>query len=175
MQKQSNLKRKTDDDDIIGSETIFEKLKGRTPWIFGKKIRKPKVVYPKVKLPRMDMPLPGKSLIIIIIYVALFLLQAGIVYIVYRNPIAIGANQQGDPVFLYPDLQDAFIIESVVASIFIFLCSLGFIMLYQASKYVYNKKIAIRILVLGIILIIATFFALQAMITIKLGETLFNV
>ena len=48
-------------------------------------------------------------------------------------------------------------------------------MLYQASKYVYNKAIAIRILVVGIILILAAFGALQAMITIKLGQTLFNV
>ena len=175
MQKQTNLKRKTEDEDITGSDTVFEKLRDKTPWIFGKTIRKPKVVYPKVKLPKMDMPLPGKSLAIIIIYIALFLLQTGIVYIIYREPIAIGANQQGDPVLLYPDIHDAFIIESVVASIFIFLCSLGFYMLYQASKYVYNKKIAIRILVIGIILIISTFFALQAMITIKLGETLFNV
>ncbi len=175
MQKQTNLKRKTENDDIIGSETVFEKLRVRTPWIFGKAIRKPKVVYPKVKLPKMDMPLPGKSLAIIIIYVVLFLLQTGIVYIIYRDPIAIGANQQGDPVLLYPDIHDAFIIESIVASIFIFLCSLGFIMLYQASKYVYNKKIAIRILVIGIILILVSFVALQAMITIKLGETLFNV
>ena len=175
MEKETKLKIKTQNDEIIGSETVFEKLRGKTPWIFGKKIRKPKVVYPKVKLPRMDMPLPARSLIIIIVYIVLFLLQTGIVYILYRTPMAIGANQEGDPLILYPDIQDAFIIESVVASIFIFLCSLGFVMLYQASKYVYNKKIAIRILVIGIILIISTFFALQAMISIKLGQPLFNV
>lgn len=175
MEKEPKLKIKTETDDILGSETIFEKLKGRTPWIFGKKIRKPKVIYPKIKLPRMDMPLPARSLVIIIVYIALFLLQTGIVYIAFKDPLAIGANQQGDPVILYPNIQDAFIIESIVASIFIFLCSLGFVMLYQASKYVYNKKIAIRILVIGIILIISTFFALQAMITVKLGESLFNV
>lgn len=173
MEKEPKIKAKTDD--ILGSETIFEKLKGKTPWIFGKKIRKPKLIYPKIKLPRMDMPLPARSLVIIIVYIALFLLQTGIVYIVFKEPLAIGANQQGDPVILYPSIQDAFIIESIVASVFIFLCSLGFVMLYQASKYVYNKKIAIRILVLGILLIISTFFALQAMITVKLGESLFNV
>ncbi|TFG16893.1 MAG: hypothetical protein EU531_05095 [Promethearchaeota archaeon] len=175
MEKETKLKIKTQNDEILGSETVFEKLRGKTPWIFGKKIRKPKVVYPKVKLPRMDMPLPARSLIIIIVYIALFLLQTGIVYILYRTPMAIGANQEGQPIILYPDIQDAFIIESIVASIFIFLCSLGFVMLYQASKYVYNKKIAIRILVIGIILIISTFFALQAMISIKLGNPLFNV
>ena len=175
MEKESKLKIKTETDDILGSETIFEKLKGRTPWIFGKKIRKPKLLYPKIKLPRMDMPLPARSLVIIIVYIALFLLQTGIVYIVFKEPLAIGADTSGNPVILYPSIQDAFIIESIVASVFIFLCSLGFVMLYQASKYVYNKKIAIRILVLGIILIISAFFTLQAMITFKLGGTLFNV
>ncbi|TFF69008.1 MAG: hypothetical protein EU516_01770 [Promethearchaeota archaeon] len=175
MEKETKLKVKTENDEILGSETILEKLRGKTPWIFGKKIRKPKVLYPKMKLPRMDMPMPARSLVIIVVYIALFLLQTGIVYILYRTPLAIGANQDGDPIILYPDIQDAFIIESIVASIFIFLCSLGFVMLYQASKYVYNKKIAIRILVIGIILIVATFFALQAMISIKLGQPLFNV
>lgn len=172
MEKESKLKIKTQNDEILGSETVFEKLKGKTPWIFGKKIKKPKIVYPEVKLPRMDMPLPARSLVIIVVYVALFLLQTGIVYIIYRSPLAIGANQQGDPIIIYPNIQDAFIIESIVASIFIFLCSLGFIMLYQASKYVYNKKIAIRILIIGIVLIIASFFALQAMIAEKLGQSL---
>lgn len=175
MQKDTKLKIKTDNDEILGSETVFEKIKGKTPWIFGHKIRKPKVVYPKVRLPRMDMPMPARSLVIIVVYIALFLLQTGIVYILYRTPLAIGANQEGDPIILYPSIQDAFIIESIVASIFIFLCSLGFVLMYQASKYVYNKKIAIRILVIGILLIVATFFALQAMIQIKLGESLFNV
>ncbi|MEJ2294853.1 MAG: hypothetical protein P8Y23_08790 [Candidatus Lokiarchaeota archaeon] len=174
MEKETKLKIKTEDDEILGSETVFEKLKGKTPWIFGKKVRKPKVIYPEVKLPRMDMPLPARSIVIIVVYIALFLLQTGIVYLLYRQPLAIGANQDGTPVILYPDIQDAFILESIVASIFIFLCSLGFIMLYQASKYVFNKKIAIRILVIGIILIIATFFALQAMIALKQQQTLFN-
>ena len=174
MEKETKLKIKTEDDEILGSETVFEKLKGKTPWIFGKKIRKPKVTYPEVKLPRMDMPLPARSVVIIVVYIALFLLQTGIVYLLYRQPLAIGANQDGTPVILYPSIQDAFILESIVASIFIFLCSLGFIMLYQASKYVFNKKIAIRILVIGIILIVSTFFALQAMISLKQGQTLFN-
>jgi len=84
-------------------------------------------------------------------------------------------SDTGKPMFLYPDINESFIIEGIVASIFIFICSAGFIMLYQASKYVYNKTIAIRILVVGIILIVVAFGALQAMITIKLGENLFNI
>ncbi|MFW9770626.1 MAG: hypothetical protein ACFFBY_10545 [Promethearchaeota archaeon] len=170
MQKQSTPK-----EDVSGSETIFEKIKSKTPWVFGNSLRKPKVNYPQLKLPKMEMPLPGRTLVVIGIYIILFLLQTGIIYIIYREPIAIGANPQGNPVLFYPDISEAFIIESIVASIFIFLCSIGFILLYQASKYVYNKITAIKILIIGIILVISAFVALQAFITIKLGERLFNV
>jgi len=168
-------KRKTAKEEISGSETVFEKIKSKTPWIFGNSLRKPKIAYPQIKLPKMDMPLPGKSLVVIGIYIILFLLQMGIVYIIYREPLAIGADQQGNAVLLYPDLNEAFIMESIVASIFIFLCSIGFLLVYQASKYVYNKKTAVKILVIGHILVIIAFVALQAIITIKLGERLFNV
>jgi len=117
----------------------------------------------------MDLPLPGKSISAIVVYIALFLLQTGIVYLIIRNPPALGTNPQtGDPMFLYPGINDSFIIEGIVASIFIFLCSLGFIFLYQASQYVYNKSIAIRYLVVGIFLILTAFTALQAMIDQKL-------
>lgn len=170
MQKQKITK-----EEISGSETFFEKFRTRTPWIFGNSLRKPKIISPQLKIPKVSAPLPGRSLVVIGIYIVLFLLQMGIVYIIYREPIAIGANQEGEAMLLYPDLNEAFIIESIVASIFLFLCSIGFVLLYQASKYVYNKKTAIKILIIGFILIISAFVALQAIITKKLGEELFNV
>ena len=124
----------------------------------------------------MGIPLPGKSIAVMGIYVILFLLQTGIVYLVFREVPALGSDPQtGAPMFLYPDINESFIIEGVVASIFIFMCSIGFILLYQASKFVYNKSVAVRYLAVGIILILASFITLQAMITIKLGQKLFNV
>ncbi|MFW9948655.1 MAG: hypothetical protein ACFFKA_00845 [Candidatus Thorarchaeota archaeon] len=175
MQEERGNKSKLTKEEVLGSETVFEKIRGKTPWVFGKKLRKPKILFPTLKFSKMDIPLPGKSIAVIGIYIALFLLQTGIVYLIFRDVPALGSDQSGSPIFLYPDLNESFIIEGIVASIFIFLCSIGFILLYQASKYVYNKNIAIRYLVVGIILILAAFGTLQAMITIKLGETLFNV
>ena len=176
MQKERSRKNKLVKEEVIGSETVFEKIKDKTPWVFGKTLRKPKLLFPDIKRPRMDMPLPGKSISAIVVYIALFLLQTGIVYLIIRDPPAMGANPTtGDPMFLYPDINESFIIEGIVASIFIFLCSLGFIFLYLASQYVYNKNIAIRYLIAGILLILIAFVTLQAMITIKLGEKLFNV
>ena len=175
MQEERRNKTKVAKDKVLGSETVFEKIKGRTPWIFGKALRKPKILFPSLKKRRIGIPLPGKSIAVIGVYIILFLLQTGIVYLVFRDVPALGSNQDGSPMFLYPDINESFIIEGVVASIFIFMCSTGFYLLYQASKFVYNKSVAARYLAVGILLILASFITLQAMITIKLGQTLFNV
>ena len=175
MQEERREKSKMTKEDVIGSETVFEKIKGKTPWVFGRSLRKPKILFPGLKTSKMDIPLPGKSIAVIGVYIILFLLQTGIVYLIFREPPALGTDSDGNALFLYPEINESFIIEGIVASIFLFLCSIGFILLYQASKYVYNKDIAIRYLVVGILLILTAFGALQAMITIKLGERLFNV
>jgi len=176
MQEERRNKTKATKNEVLGSETVFEKIKGKTPWIFGKALRKPKIIFPSLKKPRIGIPLPGKSIAVMGVYVILFLLQTGIVYLVFREVPALGSDpQSGSPMFLYPDINESFIIEGVVASIFIFMCSIGFILLYQASKFVYNKSVAVRYLAVGILLILASFITLQAMITIKLGQKLFNV
>ncbi|MBY9008900.1 MAG: hypothetical protein KGD74_03430 [Candidatus Lokiarchaeota archaeon] len=175
MQEERKNKAKAAKNEVLGSETVFEKIRDRTPWVFGKTFRKPKILFPALKKPRMGIPLPGKSIAVIGVYIILFLLQTGIVYLIFREVPALGTNQDGSLMFLYPDLNESFIIEGIVASIFIFLCSIGFVLLYQASKFVYNKSVAVKYLVVGILLILASFITLQAMITIKLGQTLFNV
>jgi len=176
MQEKRRNRSKLAKEEVIGSETVFEKIRGKTPWIFGKTLRKPKILFPVLKTSKMDIPLPGKSVAVIGVYVILFLLQTGIVYLIFRETPALGTDPNTEtPLFLYPNINESFIIEGIVASIFIFLCSIGFILLYQASKFVYNRNIAIRYLVLGIILILTAFATLQAMITIKLGQKLFNV
>ncbi|MFX0138217.1 MAG: hypothetical protein ACFFDN_31540 [Candidatus Hodarchaeota archaeon] len=156
-------------EEIVGSETVLEKIRSRTPWIFGNSLRKPKINFPKLRLPRISFPMPSRSLSVIIILTVLFILQTGIVYLIVREPPALGANQAGDPIFIYDRTHDSFIIESIVASILILFCSMGFIMLYQASKYVYNQKMAIWILVIGISMIIITFILLQYILSVKLG------
>ena len=176
MQEERRNKTKAAKAEVVGSETVLEKIKVRTPWIFGNVFRKPKILSPDLKKIRMGIPLPGKSIAVIGVYIILFLLQTGIVYLVFREVPALGSNpQDGSPLFLYPDINESFIIEGVVASIFIFMCSIGFILLFQASKFVYNKSVAVRYLAVGILLIIASILTLQGMITIKLGEKLFNV
>ena len=169
MQKQPISKEGLEKEEIIGSETVLEKIKGKTPWILGRVLRKPKIIFPKLKTPRISLPMPSRSLSVITIFIVLFVLQTGIAYLVVREPPALGATQKGDPIFILEDLNEAFIIESIVSSILILLCSTGFIFLYQASKYVYNRKMAIWILIIGVITIIITFIGLQYILAVKTG------
>jgi len=163
MQKDTTKK-----EEIIGSETILEKIKSKTPWIFGKSLRKPKINFPKMRRPRISLPMPSRSLGIVTVFIILFVLQTGIVYLLIREPPALGANAAGDPIFIYADINESFIIEGIVASVLIIFCSTGFIFLYQASKFVYNKKMAVSILTIGVIMIIITFILLQYMISVKM-------
>ncbi|MHA2180017.1 MAG: hypothetical protein ACXAAH_01195 [Promethearchaeota archaeon] len=156
-------------EEVIGSETILEKFKSKTPWILGKALRKPKINFPKFRFPQLSLPMPSRALGLMIIFAALFVLQTGIAYLLVREPPALGATQQGDPVFIFSGINEAFIIESIVASILIILSSVGFIFLYQASKYVYNRKMAASILTIGVLTILITFIALQYIVAVKTG------
>lgn len=169
MQKQSVVKDTTKKEDIVGSETIKEKIKRKTPWIFGKSLRKPKIHFPRMKIPKVSLPMPSRSLSIIGILIILFVLQTGVVYLLVRRPPALGANANGDPLFIFKDIHESFILEGIVASILIIFGSMGFIFLYQASKYVYNKKMAVWILTIGVIMIIISFILLQYMLNEKMG------
>ena len=165
MQKDTTKK-----EEIIGSETILEKIKSRTPWIFGKSMRKPKINFPKMRRPRISLPMPSRSLSVIGILIVLFVLQTGIVYLLVREPPALGSTGGNDPtpIFIYLDIGESFIIEGIVASVLIIFCSMGFVLLYQASKYVYNKRMAVSILTIGVLMIIITFILLQYILSVKM-------
>lgn len=169
MQKRPTTKEEHRKEDIIGSETVFEKIRSKTPWILGKTLRKPKIHFPRFKFRGLSLPMPSRSLSVIGIFIILFVLQTGVAYLIVREPPALGATQQGEALFIYNDIHEAFIIESIVASILIILCSTGFIFLYQASKYVYNRRMAAYILSIGVLTIIITFIALQYIIAVKTG------
>ena len=169
MQERPTKKEEYKKEEVIGSETVLEKFKSKTPWILGRALRKPKINFPKFRLPQVSLPMPSRALGLIAVFAILFVLQTGVAYLLVREPPALGALQDGTPIFIFTGVNEAFIIESIVASILIILSSVGFILLYQASKYVYNRKMAATILAIGVITIITTFIALQFIIAVKTG------
>jgi len=170
MSKQERIQRGIEKRDISGSETIGEKIKKHTPWIFGDFLRKPKISFPKIGRRTITVPTPSKTVGIFVIYMLLFILQTGVLYLIYRKPPAVGADAKGEPLFLYPSVHDSFIVEGIVASILIFISSTGFIFIYQASKHSFNRTMALRIMVIIVIMILSSFFALQYLIAVKTGN-----
>lgn len=171
MKNQEKPKKRTIKIEISGSETLLEKIKRKTPWIFGTWIRKPKIIFPKLRFRKLHLPLPPKSLSYITIFIILFLLQTGIVYLILREPPALGADPENNPVFIWPQtIHEAFIIESIVASILMFLASSGFFLLYHASKHIYNKKFADWIIIIAILMISIAFGLLQLMLRAKIPK-----
>ena len=152
-----------------GSETVKEKIAQKIPWLFGDSLRKPKLRFPAVRMKSVNLPTPSRNLALIAIYAFLFVLQLGVIYIIYREPISLGAKSDGSAMWIYPSLHDSFIIEAIAASILIFLCSAGFMTLYQSLKYSYDKTFAWRLLLLGAVLVLIGFVALQYMLGVKQG------
>jgi len=175
LQKQEKPKERNIKIEISGSDTLLETIKRKTPWIFGTRIRKPKIIFPKLRIRKLRLPSPPKSLSLITIFIILFLLQTGIVYLILREPPALGADSESNPVFIWLwTIHEAYIIESIVASILIFLASSGFFLLYHASKYVYNKKLADGIIIIAILMIIIAFVLLQLMLRSKVKPKTIN-
>jgi hypothetical protein len=151
------------------SENIQVKIGQKLPWVLGKGIRIPRVKFPDFDESSTWLPSPGKSLVLLAIYGFLFWLVAGGIYIMIRDPIALGANQQGQPLWLYPSTHDAFIIESVAAAAIIFLGGAGFVTMYNTTKNSFNYPYAIKLLVLGLVMSGVSFGLLQYMISQKGG------
>ena len=178
MQQRRPPKKEISKEDIIGSETILETLRRKTPWILGNTIRKPKIKFPIIKRRRIVNRIVGmstRSIVLLTIISVLFVLQTGMVYLIYRGVPAIGQGGQDTALFLYPSTQEAFINESIVASILMIFNSVGYLFLFQASQHLYNRKMAIRYIIIGILIILGTFAGLQAMITLKSGGEIFSV
>ena len=164
-------------EEVIGSETILETIRRKTPWIFGNAIRKPNIVFPRVKRKRITTRITGiqtKTIIVLTIYAILFILQTGVVYLVYRETPALGQADDETAMFLYPSTQEAFIIESIVASIMMIISSFGYLLLYRSSQYLYDRKTARGVLGIGILLIFISYIMLQWMIATKSGVTIFE-
>ena len=152
------------------SERLQDKFGPKLPWILPKSIRIPRIEFPVYREGKMALPSPGKSLALIAIYIFLFYLIAGGVYIYIQEPIAMGADANGEALWLYPSLHDAFIIESIVAAAIIFLAGSGFILLFNTTKHAFNYPYAMKIMVLGIVLSLLSFGLLQYMIDQKGGS-----
>jgi hypothetical protein len=153
------------------SETIRlqDKYGPKIPWILPKSVRIPRIRFPVLTDKMGAIPTPSKTFAFVAILVFFFWLAMGGIYIQIRKPIALGADAQGKPLWLYPSTSEAFVIESIVAAIIIYIGSFGFILLYNATKNAYNKSYAQTLIIIGMIMVGVSFGVLQWIVNQKGG------
>lgn len=103
---------------------------------------------------------------VIAIAIAVFLFGGGLYNIINKPLPAI--YYSGRFIFLYPQLSEQFITDSIVATILYSLGIFGLIFIYQSTKYAYKPRQAYMMFIVGIVFIFIAYIFLEDAIQIKL-------
>jgi hypothetical protein len=93
---------------------------------------------------------------------AVFLLGGGLYDIIMKPLPAV--YYQGRFLFLYPQLSEQFISDSIIAMTAYALGIAGLIAIYQSTKYVYKPRQAYMMLLIGVALLLFSYVFLEAII-----------
>jgi hypothetical protein len=105
---------------------------------------------------------------IIVISYAIFLFGGGL-YTIISSPLP--AYYTGKVfIFLYPDLGQQFISDSIIAIMLYAIGFVGLLAVYQSTKYAYKPRQAYMMLVIGVTLLLLAYIFLEDAILIKLGR-----
>ena len=105
---------------------------------------------------------------IVAIAIAVFLFGGGLYDLIMKPLPAV--FYEGRFLFLYPQLSEQFISDSIVAWSVYSLGIVGLIAVYQSTKYVYKPRQAYMMLIVGVILLLIAYIFLEEAIWIKLGH-----
>lgn len=112
----------------------------------------------------------GRSTIIvpaIAIAAVVFLLGGGLYDIIMKPLPAV--YYAGRFLFLYPQLSEQFISDSIIAITVYGLGIVGLLVIYQSTRYVYRPRQAWMMMIVGITLLLIAYIFLEASIRIKLS------
>jgi hypothetical protein len=98
---------------------------------------------------------------------AIFLFGGGLYDIIMKPLPAVYYG--GKFIFLYPQLSEQFLSDSIVATTLYSLGIAGLIAIYQSTKHVYKPRQAYLMLIVGIILVLVTYIFLETTIQLKLA------
>ncbi len=71
--------------------------------------------------------------------------------------------------FLYPQLSEQFISDSIVAMTVYALGIVGLLAIYQSTKYVYKPRQAYMMMLVGVVLLLIAYIFLEASIQLKIS------
>ncbi|MFX0068649.1 MAG: hypothetical protein ACFFC5_01285 [Promethearchaeota archaeon] len=133
-------------------------------------IRKPKLRLkrPMLKLPKAPSPTVWY---VICIAVVLFIFAGGL-YNIVNQPLPFGQDPNtGEPMIIlrppYGTLSDQFVLEGMIGGILAFVGFLGFVIIYESTKHVYNPSYALMLLIAGIAMVVLAYVGAEWMIVIK--------
>jgi len=109
---------------------------------------------------------------VIAIAIAIFFFGGGL-YNVIRRPLPsayVELPGGGRFLFLYPQLSEQFITDSIVAMILYSLGIIGAITMYQSTKYAYKPRQAYLMFLIGVAFLIMAYIFLESTIQIKLSR-----
>ncbi len=101
------------------------------------------------------------------IAITVFLFGGGL-YIIIMKPLP-AVYYSGRFLFLYPQLSEQFVTDSMIAITLYSLGTIGLIAMYQSTKYAYRPRQAYMMFLAGVILLLMAYIFLEAIIQIKLS------
>jgi hypothetical protein len=105
---------------------------------------------------------------IIAIAIAIFLFGGGLYDIIMKPYPAV--YYSGRFIFLYPQLSEQFVTDSIVATILYTLGIVGLVAIYQSTKYAYKPRQAYMMFLVGLSLLLIAYIFLEVTIQIKVGR-----
>lgn len=105
---------------------------------------------------------------IIAIAIAIFLFGGGL-YDLAMKPYPLYYSETTGYLFLYPQISEQFISDSMVATILYSLGVVGLLVMYQSTKYAYKPRQAYMMLMVGAVLLLLAYIFLEAAIQQKMG------
>jgi hypothetical protein len=136
----------------------------QVPWISA--FKKPTIDFrrPSFALPNEA---PHKYIIIAILIATIFILAGGI-YNLTENPLPMGQTETAlVPIFKSPSEQ--FLVESLIVSLFYGLGTGGLFMIRHSTRFAYDVRTSITLLILGIILTLVASGGIVVMYDYKTG------
>lgn len=127
------------------------------------------ISYSMDKLYRRISTMRPSTLIIssLAIALAVFLFGGGLYDIIMKPFPAVYYG--GTFLFIYPQLSEQFIADSMVAMILYAFGIAGLVIVYQSTKYVYKPRQAYMMFLMGVVLLFLAYIFLEVTIELKIG------
>ena len=106
---------------------------------------------------------------IVVIGYAIFLFGGGL-YTIISSPLPSYYIEGQGFLFLYPELGQQFIADTVISVMLYAIGFFGLLAIYQSTKYAYKPRQAYMMLVIGVTLLLLAYIFLEDAILIKLGR-----